>query len=226
MHLTIHQKTPQKVLMMLRTVEDGFHQVGMLEPRFTQILERHGEPPSRKRRGGFETVLKIIVQQQVSIASANAIWSRVRKGVIAAGGAVNPGAVLALDEDVLRGFGLSRQKAAYAHSLAEAVDSGSLNFRRLRTMADEDVIADLVQIKGIGRWTAEIYLLAVMERPDIWPAADIALMEAARDMLKLSERPTIKEMGPLAEPWRPYRTYAARLLWLHYRHITRRETAG
>ena len=226
MHLTIHQKTPQKVLMMLRTVEDGFHQVGMLEPRFTQILERHGEPPSRKRRGCFETVLKIIVQQQVSIASANAIWSRVRKGLIAAGGAVNPGAVLALDEDVLRGFGLSRQKAAYAHSLAEAVDSGSLNFRRLRTMADEDVIADLVQIKGIGRWTAEIYLLAVMERPDIWPAADIALMEAARDMLKLSERPTIKEMGPLAEPWRPYRTYAARLLWLHYRHITRRETAG
>ena len=216
----------QQVRTMVKAVEDGFHQVGLLEPRFTQILERHGEPPSRKRKGGFETVLKIIVQQQVSIASANAIWGRVRKGLIVTGGTVNPAAVLALDEDTLRGFGLSRQKAAYAHSLAEAVDSGSLNFRKLRAMADEDVIADLVQIKGIGRWTAEIYLLAVMERPDIWPAADIALMEAARHMLNLAERPTIKEMGPLAEPWRPYRTFAARLLWLHYRHINKRETAG
>jgi DNA-3-methyladenine glycosylase II len=88
------------------------------------------------------------------------------------------------------------------------------------------VIEDLVQIKGIGRWTAEVYLLAVMQRPDIWPAADIALMEGARNLLDLAQRPTIKEMAPLAEPWRPYRTYAARLLWLHYRHINRRETAG
>ncbi len=208
--------------MTTKPIEDGFHQVGLLEPRFAEVLRRHGEPPSRKRPGGFETVLKIIVQQQVSIASADAIWGRLRRGL----GTVNPGAVMALDEEALRAFGLSRQKAAYARSLAEAVASGSLNFRKLRGMADEAVIADLVQIKGIGRWTAEVYLLGVMQRPDIWPAADVALMEAARDLLGLAERPTIKQMGPLAEPWRPYRTYAARLLWLHYRHITRRETAG
>jgi len=203
-------------------MEDGFYQIALLEPRFTEILKRHGEPPSRKRPGGFETVLKIIVQQQVSIASADAIWRRLRQGL----GTVNPGAVLARDDAALRAFGLSRQKAAYARSLAEAVASGQLNFRKLRGMEDEAVIADLVQIKGIGRWTAEIYLLAVMQRPDIWPAADIALMEAARDLLGLPERPTIKEMTPLAVPWRPYRTYAARLLWLHYRHLNRRETAG
>ena len=203
-------------------MEDGFHRIGLLEPRFAEVLRRLGEPPSRKRPGGFETVLKIIVQQQVSIASANAIWGRLRRGL----GAVNPGAVLALDDDALRAFGLSRQKAAYARSLAEAVASGSLNFRKLRAMDDEDVIENLIQIKGIGRWTAEIYLLAVMQRPDIWPAADVALMEAARDLLDLAERPTLKEMGPLAEPWRPYRTYAARTLWLHYRHISRRDTAG
>jgi len=208
--------------MTIKLIEDGFHQVALLEPRFTKILCRHGEPPSRKRPGGFETVLKIIVQQQVSIASADAIWGRLRRGL----GTVNPGAVLALDDDALRAFGLSRQKAAYARSLAEAVASGSLNFRRLHSMADEAVIDDLVQIKGIGRWTAEIYLLAVMQRPDIWPAADVALMESTRDLLGLHERPTIKQMGPLAEPWRPYRTFAARLLWLHYRHISRRETAG
>ena len=93
-------------------------------------------------------------------------------------------------------------------------------------MADEAVIDDLVQIKGIGRWTAEIYLLAVMQRPDIWPAADVALMEGARDLLDLPERPNIKEMGPLAEPWRPFRTFAARVIWLHYRHMTKRDTAG
>ena len=203
-------------------MEDGFHQIGLLEPRFAEVLKRHGEPPSRKRPGGFETVLKIIVQQQVSIASADAIWRRLRQGL----GTVNPGAVLVRDDAALRGFGLSRQKAAYARSLAEAVASGQLNFRKLRGMEDEAVIADLVQIKGIGRWTAEIYLLAVMQRPDIWPAADIALMEAARDLLGLPVRPTIKEMTPLAAPWRPYRTYAARLLWLHYRHLNRRETAG
>ena len=208
--------------MATKLIEDGFHQVGLLEPRFAEVLRCHGEPPSRKRPGGFETMLKIIVQQQVSIASADATWGRLRRGL----GTVNPGAVLALDDDALRAFGLSRQKAAYARSLAEAVASGSLNFRRLHSMADEAVIDDLVQIKGIGRWTAEIYLLGVLQRPDIWPAADVALMEGSRDLLGLPERPTIKKMGPLAEPWRPYRTYAARLLWLHYRHISRRETAG
>ena len=207
---------------MTKPMEDGFRQVGLLEPRFAEVLRRHGEPPSRKRRGGFETVLKIIVQQQVSIASAEAIWRRLRLGL----GIVNPEAVLAREDEALRAFGLSRQKATYAHSLAKAVVSGHLNFRRLRGMADEAVIEYLVQIKGIGRWTAEVYLLAVMQRPDIWPAADIALMEGARNLLDLAQRPTIKEMAPLAEPWRPYRTYAARLLWLHYRHINRRETAG
>ena len=207
---------------MAKAMEQGFHEVGLLEPRFAGVLHRHGEPPSRKRRGGFETVLKIIVQQQVSIASAEAIWRRLRLGL----GTVNPAAVLARDDDALRAFGLSRQKAAYARGLAEAVASGSLNFRKIRGMADEAVIEDLIRIKGVGRWTAEIYLLGVMQRPDIWPAADIALMESARDLLNLPRRPTVKEMGPLAEPWRPYRTYAARVLWLHYRHISRRETAG
>ncbi len=203
-------------------MEDGFHQVAKLEPRFAAVLRRHGEPPSRKRRGGFETVLKIIVQQQVSLASADAIWRRLRKGL----GAVNPDAVLALDEDTLRSFGLSRPKAIYARGLADEVASGRLNFRRLPAMGDEEVIETLIRIKGIGRWTAEVYLLGVMQRPDIWPAADVALMAGAHDLLELPARPTIKEMPALAEPWRPYRTFAARLIWLHYRHMTNRGTVG
>ena len=203
-------------------MEDGFRQVAALEPRFGAVLRRHGEPPSRKRRGGFETVLKIIVQQQVSLASADAIWRRVRKGL----GTVNPGAVLAMNEDTLRGFGLSRPKAVYARNLAEQVASGGLDFRKLRHMADEEAIEKLIEIKGIGRWTAEVYLLSVMQRPDIWPAADVALMAGAGDLLGLENRPTLKEMPGLAEPWRPYRTYAARLIWLHYRHMTKRGTIG
>ena len=125
-------------------MEAGFKHVAALEPRFGDVLRRHGEPPSRKRRGGFETVLKIIVQQQVSLASADAIWRRLRKGL----GQVNPGAVLAMDEDTLRSFGLSRPKAIYARNLAEVVASGRLNFRQLRAMADKEAIEKLIEIKA------------------------------------------------------------------------------
>ncbi len=206
----------------IEAMEAGFHKVARLEPRFAAVLRRHGEPPSRKRPGGFETVLKIIVQQQVSLASADAIWRRLRTGL----GNVNPAAVLACDEDTLRAYGLSGAKVRYAYSLAEEVAAGRLNFRRLPHMADEEVVENLIKIKGIGRWTAEVYLLAVLQRPDVWPAGDVALMEGARDLLDLAERPTVKDMPALAEPWRPYRTYAARVIWLHYRHITNRGTIG
>ena len=203
-------------------MEDGFHQITRMEPRFTAVLQQHGEPPSRKRPGGFETVLKTIVQQQVSLTSATAIWKRLRNGL----DRINADAMLALDEDDLRGFGLSRAKAICARSLAEEVAYGRLNFRKLPYLEDEDVIVSLTRIKGIGRWTAEVYLLGALQRPDIWPAADVALMEGIRDLLGLDSRPTMKEMLVLAEPWRPYRTFAARTTWLHYRHMTNRGTVA
>ena len=134
--------------------------------------------------------------------------------------------MLALDEDDLRGFGLSRAKAICARSLAEEVAYGRLNFRKLPRLEDEEVIASLTRIKGIGRWTAEVYLLSALQRPDIWPAADVALMEGIRDLLGLDSRPTMKEMLVLAEPSRPYRTFAARTTWLHYRHMTNRGTVA
>ena len=203
-------------------MEDGFHQIAQREPRFATVLLRHGEPPSRKRPGGFETILKIIVQQQVSLASATAIWERLQKSVVR----INADTLLAQDEEKLRGVGLSRAKAICALNLADEVAKGRLNFRKLRHMEDEEVIASLTQIKGIGRWTAEIYLIGALQRPDIWPAADVALMEGIRDLLGLDSRPTTKEMLVLAEPWRPYRTFAARTTWLHYRHMTNRGTVA
>ena len=199
-------------------MEDGFHQIAQKEPRFATVLLRHGEPPSRKRPGGFETILKTIVQQQVSLASAAAIWQRLQKSVVR----INADTLLTLNEEKLRGVGLSRAKAICALNLAEEVAKGRLIFRKLRHMEDEEVIASLTQIKGIGRWTAEVYLIGALQRPDIWPAADIALMEGIRDILSLDHRPSKKEMLLLARPWRPYRTFAARLTWLHYRRMTNR----
>jgi len=158
------------------------------------------------------------VQQQVSLASAAAIWQRLKKGVVR----VNADTLLTLDEEKLRGVGLSRAKAICALNLAEEVAKGRLNFRTLRHMKDEEVIASLTQIKGIGRWTAEVYLIGALQRPDIWPAADVALMEGIRDILSLNHRPSKNEMLLLAQPWRPYRTFAARLTWLHYRRMMHR----
>ena len=156
------------------------------------------------------------MQQQVSLASAAAIWQRLQKSVVR----INADTLLAQDEEKLRGVGLSRAKALCALNLAEEVSKGRLNFRKLRHMEDEEVIASLTQIKGIGRWTAEVYLIGALQRPDIWPAADVALMEGIRDILSLDHRPSKKEMLLLARPWRPYRTFAARLTWLHYSRMT------
>jgi DNA-3-methyladenine glycosylase II len=197
-----------------RDLEAGFVAVVDLDPDLATILDRYGQPHVRSRPQGFASLLKIIVEQQVSLASAAAIWGRVEAGLQT----VTPERVLAFDIDTLRGFGLSLPKARYAHALAQAVRDGDLDFDRLVDHDDELAIAELTRVKGIGRWTAEIYLLSALQRPDMWPAADIALMASAQDVKSLPARPNAREMVTLAEGWRPWRTYAARLLWHHYRH--------
>jgi len=197
-----------------RDLEQGFIEVVALDPALGSILEAYGQPHARTRPQGFESLLKIIVQQQVSLASAAAIWDRLATGLQT----VMPERVLAHDIEALRGFGLSLPKARYAHALARAVASGELSFDMLAGQDDETAIEALVAVKGIGRWTAEIYLLTALQRPDMWPAADIALMASAQDVKGLPSRPNAKEMVTLAESWRPWRTFAARLLWHHYRH--------
>lgn len=183
------------------------------------IVEAYGPPPPRTRPPGLKTLLKIMVQQQVSIASAEAIWCRLN-------GAVAPLSarrLLDVDQEALRSAGLSRQKARYVLALAEAVASRRVSFRRIERLDDEAAIAELTQVAGIGRWTAEIYLMGAHQRPDVFPAADLALMVAAQMLKGLPERPDVKAMYVLAEPWRPWRSMAARLLWHYYRHARRRE---
>lgn len=173
----------------------------------------------RLRRPGYYGLAKMIVEQQVSIASAAAIWGRFEAGV----GEVTPENVLAFDEPGLRAFGLSGQKARYVRILAEAAVSGQIDFAALRGMTDEEATAALVAIKGIGRWTAETYLMFCEGRLDVFPGGDVALQEAMRWADRAEVRPTEKQAYARAEAWRPYRGVAAHLLWRCYGAVKRGE---
>lgn len=188
---------------------------------FARVVAAHGPPPSRRRDPGFGTLLRAIVFQQVSTAAGTAIWGRLEAGL----GAMAPTALLAHDDEALRAFGLSRPKVKYARALATALADGTLDLDNLHRLDDEAAIAALVALPGIGRWTAEIYLLSALDRPDVMPAADIALMTAAQHLKGLSARPTPKQMYALSEPWRPWRSVAARLLWHYYRALKQRDPA-
>jgi DNA-3-methyladenine glycosylase II len=182
-----------------------------IEPAFAAGLARVGPPPPRIRARGYETLLRTIVGQQVSVAAAQSIWNRLE----AALGTLDPATLAAATDEVLRAAGLSRQKAAYARSLAEAVTSGRLDLTALPA-DDEAAIADLVRVNGIGRWSAEIYLLFAEGRPDIWPAGDLAVQIEIGHLLGLEARPSEKLTRKLAEPWRPHRGALAVFAWHHY----------
>ena len=185
-----------------------------IEPAFAAALARVGYPEPRISERGFVTLLRAIVGQQVSIKAAASIWAKLEA---ATGGAADPARVAAATPEALRGAGLSGQKVAYARSLAEEVLSGRLDFERL-PKEDEEAIARLVRVKGIGRWTAEIYLLFAEGRGDVWPAGDLAVqIEIARILGLDDERPGEKAIRALAEPWRPHRGAAAVFAWHHRR---------
>jgi len=182
------------------------------EPAIAASLTRIGYPEPRIREPGYETLLRTIVGQQVSVAAAASIW---RKLEAAVGKDIAPDALLNAPDESLRAAGLSRQKASYARSLAEEVSAGRLNLDGL-PQDDEEAIHALTQVKGIGRWSAEIYLLFAEGRPDIWPAGDLAVQAALGRLKGLAERPSEKLTRTLAEDWRPHRGAAAIFLWHHY----------
>lgn len=188
------------------------------EPVFAAILERAGAPRFRRRRNGFETLLHIILEQQVSIDAAAAMFRRLNEECRP----LVPAKFLKLDEATLRRCGFSRQKATYGRGLAEAVTSGALDFARLAATPDDDALAALVALKGIGRWSAEIYLIFALGRDDVWPAADLGLQLGIADELGLPARPGERELRELGERWRPWRTVAACLFWQSYLHARNR----
>ena len=186
--------------------------IAVLEPGFAAALARVGYPLPRVREPGYETLLRTIVGQQVSVAAAAAVWRKLEQEL---GEGCAPDKLLARDYDALRACGLSRQKQGYARSLAELVMSGKIDLHAL-PQDDEEAITLLTQIKGIGRWSAEIYLLFAEGRPDVWPAGDLAVQIEVGRILGLPERPSERETRALAERWRPHRGAAAIMAWHHY----------
>jgi len=177
-----------------------------------RVAGAYGTPPLWEREEGFATLVLTILEQQVSLASALAAFERLR----ASAGQVTPETFLSFDDARLRAFGFSRQKALYCRLLARAIIDGELDLQNLASLSDDEARAELVKLKGVGAWTTEIYLLRALLRPDAWPAGDLALQLAAQQVKRLPARPTAAELDLLAEPWRPLRAVAARLLWLHY----------
>ena len=193
-------------------LRDGLDAIAQCEPGFARALKRTGYPEPRIRDPGYATLMRTIVGQQVSVAAAASMWRKLEEYL---GPELPPARLLEADFDALRACGLSRQKQGYLRSLCELVTCKALDFAALPA-DDEAAIAELTRIKGIGRWSAEIYLLFAEGRPDIWPAGDLAVQAGLHKLLALEERPGEKLTRELAEAWRPHRGAAAIFTWHCY----------
>jgi DNA-3-methyladenine glycosylase II len=208
----------------IHTEADLDHAIARLvdaDPRFGIALSRAGRPPLRRRPDGFAGLASIVVSQQLSTASARAIWTRLNE-------ALDPfdhTALLRARSAKLARAGLSAPKIRTLKAIAKAIDRGELNLRALVDKPADEAHATLTAVHGIGPWTADIYLLFCLGHADTWPAGDLALQEGARLLLALKTRPSAKEMGPLAESWRPWRGAAACMLWSYYRATKQRDGA-
>lgn len=182
------------------------------DPDLGDILSNLGPPPIWKRAPGFPTLVRIILEQQVSLASAKAAFDRLSRAIPI----LTPDAFLKLDGEKLKQIGFSRQKTRYCRNLAEAITEGFLMLEDLDRMDDDATRAELLKITGIGRWTADIYLLMALRRPDVWPVGDLALTIAVQRVKRLGSRPSSAELEVLSQTWKPWRAVAARVFWHHY----------
>jgi DNA-3-methyladenine glycosylase II len=182
------------------------------EPRFAHIVKRHGPPPMWPREPGFETLVLLMLEQQVSLAQARAMYARIANAI----GTVTSANVVTLGVSGLRALGVTRQKSAYLAALAMQLEGKSLDLEAIAQLSDDDAAAALDALHGVGPWTAHCYLLFALRRADVFPAADLALMESVRRLWKLRARPSSAALELRARAWRPHRAVAARLLWHHY----------
>ena len=203
---------PGRPALTEETLALGVRKLAALDPELREIVERFGAPPMWDRPPGFATLVHIILEQQVSLASAQAALDR----LLGAVDELTPGRFLEFDDDRLLAIGFSRQKARYVRSLAQSIESGALDLDGLSELDDDDAYRALVALTGIGPWTASIYLLMALRRPDVWPAGDLALVTALARVKGLAVRPDGVQMEALGELWRPWRSVAARILWHDY----------
>jgi DNA-3-methyladenine glycosylase II len=210
--LFCHPEATELIRLTRPVMKQALEELSARDPDIARAYAQVGVPPMRARPTGFPTLVRAIVAQQVSVASARAIIGRLE----AATDGLDPQAMLALDDEGMRAVGMSRQKVIYVRELATAVLNREVSFRRIAMSDDETAIADLTRIKGIGRWTAEVYLLFAHRRPDIWPVDDLAVVVGLQRLKGLPDRPDRKQMLSMGEDWRPWRSAAARICWHYY----------
>jgi DNA-3-methyladenine glycosylase II len=207
------------------STDDIHRHLGILRRRDKHIataIKAAGLPNSRRMQPGFATLIRIIVDQQVSVAAGASIWAKLQT---AAKGDVTPLRLLKLSEPGLRGCGFSGQKARYALGVAEATQSGTLDLDALLTMDDEAVRAQLIALKGVGPWTVDIYLMFGMGRANVWPVGDLVIQNATRALLGLRKRPSRERLEKIGASWAPYRSAAALLLWHYWHHVVEQAKA-
>lgn len=198
-----------------KTLAEGVAALCEIDSDLKEVVARFGAPPLWGREPEFATLLQIILEQQVSLASAKATFDKLNGAVEE----LSPQAFLQFNDTELKKFGFSRQKTRYGRILSEALLNGKLDLNTLNTLADEDVRSELTKLTGIGIWTANIYLLMALRRPDIWPTGDLALAKAMWQVKKLPHLPNKDEQLKIAEAWQPWRAVAARILWHYYLSI-------
>jgi DNA-3-methyladenine glycosylase II len=195
-----------------RTLLIAVRSLANADPALAASVDRFGPPPLWARDPSYATLVYLILEQQVSLSSARAAFDRLEAALA---GGIEPRAFLELSDEELRAIGFSRQKAGYARDLAGALADG-FDLERLAELPDDEVRSSLMRLRGIGRWTADIYLIMCLRRPDVWPHGDQALATAARELLELPARPTFDALEIRARSWRPHRATVARILWHHY----------
>ena len=195
-----------------KSLADAARHLASQDKQLAEIFNTHGVPPLWKRTANFSTLVHIILEQQVSLKSGKAMFDRLNGAIKP----FEPELFVRQGEPYLRSLGVTRQKSAYLVHLSSLLVTGELSLNKLSRMTDLDARESLMQVKGIGLWSADVYLLMAMRRADIWPAGDLALAIAAHEVFNLKSRPTPEELIRLAERWRPFRAVAARMLWQHY----------
>lgn len=203
---------PREPRITRQTLRRALTELSDRDPDLARIVRRYGPPPLWSREAGFATLVSIILEQQVSLASARAVIEKLRQ----AADPLEPGSFLRLTPARLRKIGFSRQKAGYCRGLARSVERGEVDLQAIGRMPGAAAREALVAIRGIGPWSADIYLLMALGRPDVWPPGDLALVKAAQQVKRLRSLPDRDRFEKLGEPWRPWRSVAARLLWHHY----------
>jgi DNA-3-methyladenine glycosylase II len=209
------------LIRSIADIEEGVAALALKEARFATIAAK-GMPPLRRSPGGFATLIEIVVEQMISLKAAEAILHRLRR-------TFEPFDAELIHEspvEQLRELGLSLAKARSVKAIAQEIVEGMLNFNELEGLSDDEAHRRLTRLRGIGAWSADIYLLSALGRRDVWPSADVALRSAVQQVFELKKRPNVAMMDDLAEPWRPWRAVAARLLWTHYRRVRGLAQAG